>query len=507
VPVRPPPVLGPHPLHRACVSADQPGSEDENGVGGICWRWHPPSVRVHSRIEQGARPGIVGHSVTHTARARPTQGGSVGANDALRAARLSRPSPTLEGEPMSRGELADAVNAHLWQTTHARYALDAHTIARYERGVVRWPSTAYRSALRAVLGVATDAQLGFRPTRRGRAGADLPGPGDDVQAADVPLDRRDVLRTGIAGLAAVAVGGGHRSSPADYRRELEHLQQLDRAQGSDRALAGVLGALTSMNTALRASRGSDRASLLGIAARSAEFAGFLYRDLGDRVRSLHWHDRAMEWAQQGDDVAMQSYVLLRKAQAAYDQRDAGRMLDLTMAADRGQAALGAGHRAEIHQQRARGEAMLGASDRDVRRRLDIARDELSGADGRQAPHEPGMNYGEHLLTLQTAVCLTEAGRPAEAVVLYQRILAGGIASARDDAYFRILLSTSLALSGEPDEAARTACGALPVAVATRSRRSIAEARSLLGVLRPWRQRSQVRALEDALRSAEHPSPS
>ncbi|MDN5750144.1 MAG: hypothetical protein L0H64_16800 [Pseudonocardia sp.] len=428
----------------------------------------------------------------------------MGANDALRVARLSRPSSVLDGEPMSRGELADAVNAHLWQTTHTRYALDAHTIARYERGVVRWPSAAYRSALRAVLGVATDAQLGFRPTRRGRAGADRPGPGDDVQAADLPFDRRDVLRTGMAGLAAVAIV---EAAPADYRRELEHLQQLDRAQGSDRALSGVLGALTSIDTALRASRGADRASLLGIAARSAEFAGFLYRDLGDRVRSLHWHDRAMEWAQQGDDVAMQSYVLLRKAQAAYDQRDAGRMLDLTLAAGRGKAALGPGLRAEIHQQRARGEAMLGATDRDVRRRLDEARDELSRGAGRQAPDEPGAHYSEQLLTLQTAVCLTEAGRPAEAVVLYQRILAGGIASARDDAYFRILLSTSLALSGEPDEAARTACGALPVAVATHSRRSIAEARSLLGALRPWRQRSQVRALEDALRTAAQPLPS
>ena len=429
------------------------------------------------------------------------------ANDTLRAARLSRPSPTLDSEPMSRSELADAVNTHLWKSTHTRYALDAHTIARYERGAVRWPSAAYRSALRAVLGVATDTQLGFRPTRRGRAGADLLGPDDDVQAADVPLDRRDVLRTGIAGLAAVAVGGHDPAAPADHRRELERLQQLDRAQGSDRALAGVLRALTSITTALRASRGADRVSLLGIAARSAEFAGFLYRDLGDRARSLHWHDRAMEWAQQGDDVAMQSYVLLRKAQAAYDQRDAGRMLDLTMAASRGVAALGPGLRAEIHQQRARGEAMLGATDRDVRRRLEVARDELSRAARRQAPNEPGAHYSEKLLTLQTAVCLTEAGRPVEAVVLYQRILASGIASARDDAYFRILLSASLALSGEPDEAARTACGALPVAAATHSRRSIAEARSLLGALQPWRQRTQVRALEDAVRAAAQPSPS
>ncbi|MGH3611711.1 MAG: hypothetical protein ACRDRK_03650, partial [Pseudonocardia sp.] len=195
-----------------------------------------------------------------------------------------------------------------------------------------------------------------------------------MQSVEVPLDRRDVLRTGIAGLAAVSIGGSHgQASPADYRRELEQLQQLDQVTGSDRALVGVLGALTSMSTALRSSRGADRVSLIGIAARTAEFTGFLYRDLGDRVRCLYWHDRAMEWAQQGDDIAMQSYILLRKAQAAYDQRDAGRMLDLTLAAGRGKSALGPGLCAEIHQQRARGEAMLGAAERDVRRRLRVAR--------------------------------------------------------------------------------------------------------------------------------------
>jgi hypothetical protein len=69
----PPPVLGPHPLHRTGVSADQSRSENENGVGGVDGRWQLPSVRVHIRGEQGTRPGIVGHSVTHAAQERPTE--------------------------------------------------------------------------------------------------------------------------------------------------------------------------------------------------------------------------------------------------------------------------------------------------------------------------------------------------------------------------------------------------------------------------------------------------
>lgn len=90
-------------------------------------------------------------------------------NVRLRTARESMPSPLVADEPMSRAELADAVNAQLWRTTGQHHCVDAHTIARYERGAVRWPGAAYRSALRAVLGAASDAELGFFPTRRGAA--------------------------------------------------------------------------------------------------------------------------------------------------------------------------------------------------------------------------------------------------------------------------------------------------------------------------------------------------
>ncbi|UGT43406.1 XRE family transcriptional regulator [Nocardia yamanashiensis] len=65
---------------------------------------------------------------------------------------------------MSRTELADAVNDYLWRTRGERRDFDSHTVARYERGMVRWPNEGYREALRAVLD-ASDAELGFTPAR------------------------------------------------------------------------------------------------------------------------------------------------------------------------------------------------------------------------------------------------------------------------------------------------------------------------------------------------------
>ena len=88
-------------------------------------------------------------------------------NAKLRAIREAASSRAKVGEGMTRAELADAVNVFLWETRKQRYTLDADTLKRYESGKIGWPGEAYRAGLRAVLGVATDADLGFRPTRRG----------------------------------------------------------------------------------------------------------------------------------------------------------------------------------------------------------------------------------------------------------------------------------------------------------------------------------------------------
>jgi hypothetical protein len=69
---------------------------------------------------------------------------------------------------MSRQELAEAVNAHVYLTTGRVSAMDAHYVGRLERGQRRWPNAAYRAGFRAVLGADTDAELGFYGTSRQR---------------------------------------------------------------------------------------------------------------------------------------------------------------------------------------------------------------------------------------------------------------------------------------------------------------------------------------------------
>jgi hypothetical protein len=82
-------------------------------------------------------------------------------NDLLRQARLRMSSPSGSGRPMSRQELADAVNAYLWKQYEHAANLDANYVGKLERGDHRWPQDLYREAFRVVLGVATDRVLGF----------------------------------------------------------------------------------------------------------------------------------------------------------------------------------------------------------------------------------------------------------------------------------------------------------------------------------------------------------
>lgn len=114
-------------------------------------------------------------------------------NTKLRATREATPSRAKPGERMGRAELANAVNAYLWDTRQKSYNLDAHTLARYESGKIVWPGEAYREGLRAVLGAATDADLGFRPTRRGNTSMEPVSVGMPVVTPEIIDNPKELL--------------------------------------------------------------------------------------------------------------------------------------------------------------------------------------------------------------------------------------------------------------------------------------------------------------------------
>jgi tetratricopeptide (TPR) repeat protein len=328
-----------------------------------------------------------------------------------------------------------------------------------------------------------------------------------------PLSRRSLLSRGLAVAAlpglgldeahhvALAMGDARRyfdGSVVDYLgRQLDACKADDGRLGPVKTLPMVLGILGAIGQSARDVKPDVRRQLVAVGACGAEFAGWLYRDASDPVRAAYWRDRATEWAQESGDTAMQGYVLLKKAQAAYDERDALRMLTLSQAVQTGPWQLPIRVRAEAAQQEARGHAMLGENNAMVERNLDQARQLLS--DAADTSEQPlGAHYNSTLLTMQTAICHTEAGQPRRAAELYREWLSANKFSPRDYGYFLSLMASSLALAGEPDEAARTGLASVSLASGTDSGRTMQELAKVLSTLAPWKTRAAVRELQEAV---------
>ena len=284
-----------------------------------------------------------------------------------------------------------------------------------------------------------------------------------------------------------------------FRKQLDACMVDDGELGPLKTLPIVLGLLRTIEQHGREVQLPIRRELLSLGACGAEFAGWLYRDTNDLVRAGCWYDRATEWAQEAGDLPMQGYVLLRKSQMAYDARDPLRVSTLAQAAQEGPWQLPTKVRAEVTQQEALGMAMLGEPFPDIERKLDDARRILAQAT--IDDEQPGMlsaYFNANTLLLRNASSFTEAGKPAQAAVVFGDVLKNASLSRRDTGYFRSRRATALALSGEPDEAARVGLASVDIAVTTNSRRTLRVLTEVVHTLTPWHGRSPVRDLHDAV---------
>ncbi|NNJ61805.1 MAG: hypothetical protein HKP61_12835 [Dactylosporangium sp.] len=112
-------------------------SSPDSFLGGVGHLPLPPAVTSHGQ-QRGRKP-----------------------NNLLRQARLRAPSPAAPNRSLSRQELAEAVNAWVYDHTGQVTCLDEQHIRRYEAGHCRNPCPSYRQALRAILHVGNDEALGF----------------------------------------------------------------------------------------------------------------------------------------------------------------------------------------------------------------------------------------------------------------------------------------------------------------------------------------------------------
>jgi hypothetical protein len=288
---------------------------------------------------------------------------TAGGNEALRAARERTPSRLVPGECLSRSELAEAVNAYLWAGTGHRYELDGHHIAKYERGVVRWPIAPYRAGLRAVLGATSDAALGFVSShRRGSVATVVPvdggwSPDGIVDSADEAvrfsvLSRREALRSGAAatGAALLAPLAGWLEPLTGWstrhgqvfsvvevdalERAVELLRQWRSAPGlGPSAVVGQLSEVTDRLHGVPDGPLTQRVFLAG--AELAKITGSMYFDVGAHPSAQRYYVLAVRMAMAAQQDSFAAASLAALARQSFDLGQAADGLEIVQLAQHG----------------------------------------------------------------------------------------------------------------------------------------------------------------------------
>lgn len=216
---------------------------------------------------------------------------------------------------MTRQELAEAVNDHVFRATGRFGAADARHVGRWERGVTTWPAARYRAALRAVLNVATDAELGFRRPSRTTV--------DDV-------NRKTFLKT------TLGVGAGVLLAPSDANLTeilsgpTAHYRQMESAVASDRLSPAVDAHLNLAVGIVRDRlRTSDGFRML---SEVAGLAAWLAADRGDNAAARRRYVEAIGYATRAHHPLLVAYMTASLGHFAVETGDGNQGVTLLLRA-------------------------------------------------------------------------------------------------------------------------------------------------------------------------------
>ncbi len=410
----------------------------------------------------------------------------VTANDQLRLARERTESPSQPGTCLSRPELAQLVNSYVEDHHPDHHVnLDANYIGKLERGVIRWPTDDYREALRSILGVSSDAALGFTNKRR-------------VVVEVVDVDRKKFLRTAALGVGAVALAPvaamlqGAEPTPIPARVGATEIGQIrtaarvfagwDHSYGGGLAREAVLAQLQWSAGLLDATCPARlRGQLYSAVGYLAHTCGFNSFDAYAHTDARNTFRFAFACAEEADDWHLRAKVLSSMARHEIWTGHPDDGLTLTehalVRADR----LTATERAMLHTAHARALAKMNRV-RETLIAVGTADDQFARANPTNDP--PWMVYYDaaqhHGDTGHALFDLAIRGRAAgEAGTRLAAAVAGHTnAFARSRAISQTKLASLMMATGDPLEAVTIGTAALEAAGAIRSRRAAEDLREL-----------------------------
>lgn len=316
-----------------------------------------------------------------------------------------------------------------------------------------------------------------------------------VDARRGQLDRRQMLAAGGGAVLGLALAGGPRPVLDEHvvaalRTSFEHLRLLGTQTSPAVVLEPLVAQVRTVHALALENPEPVRSRLLLLAARIAEYTGWMSQESGDEERALWWTRRAAELARTAGDRDIAGYALVREAGLALYRQDPIGTVELARRAQQvpwaSPRVLGLAARRE-----AQGHALAG--DRDAyERALDRAGSLLDGSTadsgypalGSTAPDPLGLARG-------WALC--DLGRAGEAAaVLDREILRLPASSRRNRARFGARRSLAHALAGEVDQSCLSLAGTLDDAAHVDSATVRMDLRELARTLSRWRDHPTVR---------------
>jgi transcriptional regulator with XRE-family HTH domain len=313
--------------------------------------------------------------------------------------------------------------------------------------------------------------------------------------AGADIDRRRVLAGGGA-LLGIALTGGSRPVPdervlAGLRTSFEQLRVLGTHTSPTVVLEPLVAHLRVVHALAKGSPEPVRSRLVLLAARIAEYIGWLCQEAGDDQGALAWTRNATTLAQVGGDREIVSYAYVREAGIALYQQDPISTIELAQQAGRvgriSARTLGLAARRE-----AQGHALAGDGDA-FERAFDRAAELLDSSteDSRLYP-VLGSTVPEPL-ALARGWALVDLGRAGEAAAILDREVSRMPATARRArARFGVRRSLAHAVAGDLDESCRTLAETIEDAAYVDSATIRTDLRELSRSLSRWRGHHAVR---------------
>lgn len=236
-----------------------------------------------------------------------------------------------------------------------------------------------------------------------------------------------------------------------------------------------------------------RMAALRLAARCAEYTGWMAQEAGRDQVSLWWTAQAIDMAEGSGDHEFAAFGLIRKALVTLYQGDAAQTVELAEQAARHTAARRRVRGLAI-QRAAQGHALAGA-ELEARRALDEARQLLTSDPDEERQHVLGSSTMRDNSDLIEAWCLHDLGRPSDAGALLDAQLNMAPRSAgRFMARWGARRALAYAVSGEVDHACQLARDVVEHALLVDSATVRADLRSLRAALSRWRSHPPVQEL-------------